>query len=161
VTNALEIKRIKMMQKPYLRAFPDANGYFGKFGGAFLPPELVEQFKKLALGPIDADATQLTEKQKKLFDEHQKAEEIRAQVDAAIAREESAKYDNTYGNEAWRAAKVVGKEKTADADKSSGEVKPYAYYWAQSRLVERLDTPHKHVGTVTPPEKEVSKGKLN
>ena len=34
-----------MMQKPYLRAFPDANGYFGKFGGAFLPPELVEQFK--------------------------------------------------------------------------------------------------------------------
>jgi len=36
-----------MMQKPYLRAFPDENGYFGKFGGAFLPPELVEQFKKI------------------------------------------------------------------------------------------------------------------
>ena len=36
-----------MMQKPYLRAFPDANGYFGKFGGAYLPPELVEQFKKI------------------------------------------------------------------------------------------------------------------
>ena len=36
-----------MMQKPYLRAFPDANGYFGKFGGAFLPPELEAQFKKI------------------------------------------------------------------------------------------------------------------
>lgn len=30
-----------------MRAFPDANGYFGKFGGAFLPPELIEQFKKI------------------------------------------------------------------------------------------------------------------
>jgi len=36
-----------MMQKPYLRAFPDAKGYFGKFGGAFLPPELEAQFKKI------------------------------------------------------------------------------------------------------------------
>lgn len=34
-------------QQPYLRAFPDANGYFGKFGGAFLPPELIEQFQKI------------------------------------------------------------------------------------------------------------------
>jgi len=36
-----------MTQKPYLRAFPNAQGYFGKFGGAYLPPELVEQFKKI------------------------------------------------------------------------------------------------------------------
>ena len=34
-------------QQPYLKAYPDANGYFGKFGGAFLPPELIEQFKKI------------------------------------------------------------------------------------------------------------------
>jgi len=36
-----------MMQKPYLRAFPNAEGYFGKFGGAFLPPELIKEFKKI------------------------------------------------------------------------------------------------------------------
>ncbi|WP_458699811.1 tryptophan synthase subunit beta [Sulfurospirillum sp. 1307] len=36
-----------MIQKPYLKAFPDEKGYFGKFGGAFLPPELEEQFKQI------------------------------------------------------------------------------------------------------------------
>ncbi len=35
------------MQKPYLQSFPDEKGYFGKFGGAFLPPQLVEQFKEI------------------------------------------------------------------------------------------------------------------
>ncbi len=35
------------MQKPYLKAFPDKKGYFGKFGGAFLPPQLEEQFKQI------------------------------------------------------------------------------------------------------------------
>ncbi|MDD3463015.1 MAG: tryptophan synthase subunit beta [Sulfurospirillaceae bacterium] len=35
------------MPKPYLQAFPDKNGYFGKFGGAFLPPQLIEQFQKI------------------------------------------------------------------------------------------------------------------
>lgn len=36
-----------MTQKPYLKSFPDEKGYFGKFGGAFLPPELEEQFKQI------------------------------------------------------------------------------------------------------------------
>lgn len=36
-----------MNNKPYLQSFPNADGYFGKFGGAFLPPELVEQFKEI------------------------------------------------------------------------------------------------------------------
>jgi tryptophan synthase beta chain len=36
-----------MQNKPYLKAFPDEKGYFGKFGGAFLPPELIEQFKSI------------------------------------------------------------------------------------------------------------------
>ncbi len=35
------------MNKPYLESFPNAQGYFGKFGGAFLPPELEEQFKQI------------------------------------------------------------------------------------------------------------------
>ncbi|MGP1450659.1 MAG: tryptophan synthase subunit beta [Wolinella sp.] len=34
-------------QKPYLKTFPDKNGYFGRFGGAYLPPELVEHFKEI------------------------------------------------------------------------------------------------------------------
>jgi tryptophan synthase beta chain len=36
-----------MTKKPYLKLFPDEKGYFGKFGGAFLPPELEEQFKQI------------------------------------------------------------------------------------------------------------------
>ncbi len=36
-----------MNKKPYLQSFPNKEGYFGKFGGAFLPPELVEQFKEI------------------------------------------------------------------------------------------------------------------
>ena len=36
-----------MKNKPYLQEFPNKEGYFGKFGGAFLPPELVEQFKEI------------------------------------------------------------------------------------------------------------------
>ncbi len=36
-----------MNNKPYLQSFPDDKGYFGKFGGAFLPPELQEQFEKI------------------------------------------------------------------------------------------------------------------
>lgn len=38
---------MQMQNKPYLKAFPDANGYFGKFGGAFLPPQLIEQFQSI------------------------------------------------------------------------------------------------------------------
>ncbi|MFK5882637.1 MAG: tryptophan synthase subunit beta [Sulfurospirillum sp.] len=36
-----------MNQKPYLQSYPNSEGYFGKFGGAFLPPELIEQFKDI------------------------------------------------------------------------------------------------------------------
>ena len=36
-----------MREKPYLQQVPDAKGYFGKFGGAFLPPQLMEEFKKI------------------------------------------------------------------------------------------------------------------
>lgn len=36
-----------MNEKPYLQRFPDSKGYFGKFGGAFLPPQLIEQFEKI------------------------------------------------------------------------------------------------------------------
>ncbi len=36
-----------MDNKPYLQSYPNAEGYFGKFGGAFLPPELIEQFKEI------------------------------------------------------------------------------------------------------------------
>ena len=36
-----------MIEKPYLKSFPNKEGYFGKFGGAFLPPELIEQFQKI------------------------------------------------------------------------------------------------------------------
>lgn len=35
------------MKKPYLKEFPNAKGYFGKFGGAFLPPQLIEQFRQI------------------------------------------------------------------------------------------------------------------
>lgn len=35
------------LKKPYLNQFPDEKGYFGRFGGAFLPPELIEQFKSI------------------------------------------------------------------------------------------------------------------
>jgi len=31
----------------YSQNFPDSNGYFGEFGGAYLPPELEEEFKKI------------------------------------------------------------------------------------------------------------------
>ena len=30
----------------YLKEFPDDNGYFGEFGGAYLPPELVPAFEE-------------------------------------------------------------------------------------------------------------------
>jgi tryptophan synthase beta chain len=36
-----------MQVKPYLRQFPDNEGYFGKFGGAYLPPVLAEECKKI------------------------------------------------------------------------------------------------------------------
>jgi len=31
----------------YLKEFPDENGYFGEYGGAFLPPELEDAFKEI------------------------------------------------------------------------------------------------------------------
>lgn len=36
-----------MNKKPYLETMPDENGYFGKFGGAFIPPQLEEPFKEI------------------------------------------------------------------------------------------------------------------
>ncbi|MHC3994732.1 tryptophan synthase subunit beta [Thiomicrolovo sp. ZZH C-3] len=35
------------MQKPYLETMPDANGFFGKFGGAFIPPQLEAPFREI------------------------------------------------------------------------------------------------------------------
>jgi len=35
------------MQKPYLESVPDEKGFFGKYGGAFIPPQLEEPFVKL------------------------------------------------------------------------------------------------------------------
>ncbi len=35
------------MLKSYLDSHPDENGYFGKFGGAFLPPPLIEPFAQI------------------------------------------------------------------------------------------------------------------
>ncbi len=36
-----------MAQKPYMQQYPDNKGYFGKFGGAYLPDQLVEHFKEI------------------------------------------------------------------------------------------------------------------
>ena len=36
-----------MNKKPYLETMPDENGYFGKFGGAFIPPQLEQPFKEI------------------------------------------------------------------------------------------------------------------
>ena len=36
-----------MLDKDYLQKYPDTAGYFGKFGGAFLPPQLEEPFKEI------------------------------------------------------------------------------------------------------------------
>ena len=35
------------MSKSYLNSVPDENGYFGKFGGAFIPPPLIEPFAQI------------------------------------------------------------------------------------------------------------------
>lgn len=35
------------MKHQYLKSQPDDKGYFGKYGGAFLPPELVDEFEKI------------------------------------------------------------------------------------------------------------------
>jgi len=35
------------VQKPYLESMPDADGFFGKFGGAFIPPQLETAFKEI------------------------------------------------------------------------------------------------------------------
>ena len=35
------------MDKSYLQSHPDKNGYFGKFGGSFIPPILEEPFKEI------------------------------------------------------------------------------------------------------------------
>lgn len=36
-----------MDKKPYLETMPDENGYFGKYGGAFIPPPLEQPFKEI------------------------------------------------------------------------------------------------------------------
>ncbi len=35
------------MKKPYLKTMPDENGYFGKYGGAFIPPPLEKPFQEI------------------------------------------------------------------------------------------------------------------
>lgn len=36
-----------MNKKPYIDTMPDANGYFGQFGGSFIPPELEQPFQEI------------------------------------------------------------------------------------------------------------------
>ncbi|MDY3113236.1 MAG: pyridoxal-phosphate dependent enzyme, partial [Helicobacter sp.] len=35
------------MKKPYLKSFPDSKGYFGKFGGSFVPDEILKAMKEI------------------------------------------------------------------------------------------------------------------
>ena len=35
------------MQRPYLDRFPDKEGYFGRFGGSFIPPQLEKAFEEI------------------------------------------------------------------------------------------------------------------
>ena len=35
------------MKKPYLETMPDENGFFGKYGGAFIPPQLEAPFREI------------------------------------------------------------------------------------------------------------------
>ena len=37
-----------MLDKDYLENTPDKDGYFGDYGGAFLPPELIDHFKQIS-----------------------------------------------------------------------------------------------------------------
>ncbi|WP_198304354.1 tryptophan synthase subunit beta [Arcobacter vandammei] len=50
-------------QKPYLDSFPDVNGYFGKFGGSYIPPELEKPFFEIneAYTKLSKDFTFLNE----------------------------------------------------------------------------------------------------
>ena len=41
-------KGLGMDYQTYLNRFPDENGYFGQFGGAILPPELVKPMQEVA-----------------------------------------------------------------------------------------------------------------
>jgi len=36
-----------MNKKPYLETMPDQNGYFGRFGGAYIPPQLEKPFAEI------------------------------------------------------------------------------------------------------------------
>ncbi|MES0868716.1 tryptophan synthase subunit beta [Pseudovibrio sp. SCP19] len=47
----------------YLKEFPNKEGYFGEYGGAFLPPELVPQFEEIAKAydKISGDASYINE----------------------------------------------------------------------------------------------------
>lgn len=36
-----------MPEKPYLKKVPNSKGYFGKFGGSYIPPQLLEEMKKI------------------------------------------------------------------------------------------------------------------
>jgi tryptophan synthase beta chain len=36
------------VKQKYLKSQPDENGYFGRYGGAFIPPQLEDEFKKIA-----------------------------------------------------------------------------------------------------------------
>lgn len=38
---------MKELKKPYLETMPDAQGFFGKFGGAFIPPQLEGAFAEI------------------------------------------------------------------------------------------------------------------
>ncbi len=35
------------MNKPYLESYPDEKGFFGKFGGSFIPPQLEQPFEEI------------------------------------------------------------------------------------------------------------------
>jgi len=41
------------MQRPYLKTQPDENGYFGKFGGSYIPPELEAEMKAISVAYND------------------------------------------------------------------------------------------------------------
>ncbi len=45
--NNLKLGQPMQKNKPYLETMPDENGFFGKFGGAFIPPQLEKPFAQI------------------------------------------------------------------------------------------------------------------
>ncbi len=119
--------------KTYFKNYPDANGYFGKYGGAYIPEELKKAQEKEAAKQDWASQKEFAAKKRKWETGLKKAEEEIARLEEKITELSTAMEE--VGSDAGRLMELHKEQEVAEASLQE----QYAIWEESSLALEELE----------------------